>query len=75
LKLRTGGDAVESVAERLLGIYELKGDELKIALSKGVPVQKTAKEQEEADKNVKRPSSFDHGPDTENVLILKRVAK
>jgi uncharacterized protein (TIGR03067 family) len=74
-ELRPGGDAVETFDARFLGIYELKAGELKIAFSKGVPVEKTADEQEEADKKVKRPTSFEHGPDVAGFLILKRVEK
>ena len=74
-KLRPGGEAVELLMEKMVGIYDLKGDDLRIALSKGISLKKDAKDQIEADKSVVRPSSFEHGPNVAGVLILRRTAK
>jgi uncharacterized protein (TIGR03067 family) len=74
-KLRPRGDAVEVVMEKMLGIYELKGDDLRIALSKGISMTKDPKDQPEADKSIMRPSSFEHGPNVVGVLMLKRTGK
>ena len=75
LKLSKEGDAVINGREKMAGIYELKGDELKIAWSKGTPLAEDAKDPLEADKLALRPSSFEHSPNVAGVLILKRVRK
>ena len=74
-KLSKDGNSVIVAKEKLAGIYELKDDELRIAWSKGIPLKKDAKDQLEADKSAVRPSSFEHGPDVEGVLMFKRVRK
>jgi uncharacterized protein (TIGR03067 family) len=74
-KLKPGGQAVELVTQKMLGIYELKDNELRIALSKGIPLKADPREQLEAEKSVKRPTSFEHSPDLDGVLILRRTGK
>jgi uncharacterized protein (TIGR03067 family) len=74
-KVKPGGQAVELVTQKMIGIYELKDNELRIALSKGIPLKKDPKEQLEAEKSVARPKSFEHSPDLDGVLFLKRTTK
>jgi uncharacterized protein (TIGR03067 family) len=74
-KVKPGGQAVELLTQKMIGIYELMDNELRIALSKGIPLKKDPKEQIEADKSVARPTSFEHSSDLDGVLILKRTGK
>lgn len=65
LPKKKDGKVQEALATKFVGIYELKGDELRISFRVGVVRE---------EKSITRPKNFDGGQGI-TVLVLKRAAK